>query len=435
MSEVRPARPIQRVLVGCAGELGARIVHAVESGGMEAVAAFDDRTAGAPHLDAAAYAVHLPGSTPFADPLSLVTAAMDSGSDAVHPGIGGLARSGAFARSVESMGLAFVGPRADHLDRFADRTVSRAAARDAGLEVIPCSAALVEPEDVVAAVERFGVPCALRPARRGGGPAMRFGDLVEATARAKLGFGAPVLVERSLERPRHVVVVVVGDGEGNAIHVGLHERSVGDGRRVLMRECPAPALGPEPAARLGAAAAEFLASIDYLGVGGVEFLVGPDGRAWFTDVDAGLPEGFGMHDAVHGIDLVQAQVALASGEALGWSQDEIGSHGHALEIVVTAVGPGTLEVFRPGGGGDDAVVIVTGYAEGAAVDPAVDAVLVRARVTAPTRHAALVRAKAVVEATRIEGVPCDLDRVRSVLVRRDTWEGDTWVGMLDVGEC
>ncbi len=421
-------RPIQRVLVGCRGDVGARIVHAIEALGIEAVAAYDDAEPEAPHIDAAAYAVHVSGVDPWRDPMSLVSAAMDSGADAIHPGIVGLARSGEFARIVQNVGLAWIGPRAEHLEDFADRGIARARARDAGLEVIPSSPSLEDADEVVAWIERFGAPVVLRPSRRGGGPAMRFESTAAAIARVRLGLGAAIVVERGIADARHVVFVVVGDGEGNAVHVGEHERSVGDGFGVLLRECPSPGVDAARRNAVGCAAADFVAAFDYLGVGGVEFLVGTDGLAWFIDFDPGLPEGFGLHDAVYGVDLVQAQVALAGGEDLGWSQEDIEPGKYAVELLVCATGPGVIERISFGEGAD----VSTRCAVGMAVEPALDPVIARVRVTGPSRHSALVRAKAVVERADIEGLPTNLPRLASLLGRREVWDGATRVGLIDL---
>jgi acetyl/propionyl-CoA carboxylase alpha subunit len=417
----QPARPIQRVLVGCRGDVAARIVGAVERAGLEAVAAYTDRDANGAHLDLAAYAVRImsPGpGDPWRDQARLVGAALDSGADAVHPGIVGLARDAEFARSVLSVGLAWVGPDADHLELFEDIPDTRARARDGGLEVIPTSAVIESAEEAVPWLDRFGVPLVMRSPRRGSWRPRRLATRAEARRNFASAPG-PFLLERGLPGARNVIVLVIGDGEGNAIHLGEHERVRYMRNRIVFRDCPSTGLSPEQRDKLGTAAAEFVSGFCYRGVGGVEFLVGADGHAWFVDFDPGLPEGYGLHDAVYGVDLVSAQIQLAAGEDLGWDQAEIEPKGHTVELLLLAEGAGRVQSLEfPEG-----ILVSTALTEGSVVAPKDDPVLARIRVSAPTRHAALVRARGALTRTVLHGVPTNLASLVAMLGERAIWEG------------
>jgi acetyl/propionyl-CoA carboxylase alpha subunit len=417
-------RPITRVLVADRGEVGARLVRAVEAAGLESVAVFSDADADAPYLDEAAFAVHIPHSgpgDPYLDAVGLVTAALDSGADAVHPGFRGLARSEVFARTVHNVGLTWLGPRIDDLAWTLDRARARARARDAGLEILPSSPLLHDVADVAGWCERFGFPVVVRPGVRGAARSAVVHDL--GSAQRALGAAGEVgaFVERALAEARHVAVIVVGDGAGNAVHVGEHESSILGPAGVRLRECPSAGVDAALREKIGMGAADFVAAWRYFGAASVHFLIGPDGRPWFLDVDPGLPDGFALHDLVYGTDLVGAQVSLAAGEELGWDQEEIAATGAAAEVSIALRGRGRLKAFRfPHPEMLEAIV-----AEGQRVDPVHHAVLARVRVHGPSRHAALVQLRAQLEAAEIGGVDTDLGECVAMLADRALWEGRT----------
>ncbi len=423
---VSDVRPIQRVLVADRGEVGVRLLRVLEANGLEGIAVFSDADADAPWLDSAAYAVRIPPSPsgtldPYMDPAGIVSAALDSGADAVHPGLHGLARSADFARTLHNVGLMWLGPRLDDLTWTVDRVLARARAREAGLEILPSSPLLFDPDAVEAWCERFGFPMVIRPGRR---LAMRSRVVHDrSSARRAVAEAAEVGVfaERALPEARHVAVVVVGDGYGNAVHVGEHELSLLGPAGVRLRECPSAGVDGALRARIGQGAADFLAASRYFGVGAVHFLIGGDGLAWFLDVEPGLPEGFALHDKVYGVDLVGAQVALASGEELGWDQDDIAPDGCAAEVAIALRrrGRATRLEFA------DPACVDTAVSVGQRVDPARYPILARVRVSAPTRNAALVRLRANLEGAVVEGVETDLAACVELLADLAVWEGRT----------
>ncbi len=421
MSDVRP---ILRVLVADRGEVGARLVRAVAAAGLESVAVFSDADSDAAYLDEAAFAVHIPSTgpgDPYLDAEGLVTAALDSGADAVHPGFRGLARSEVFARTVHSVGLAWLGPRIDDLAWTLDRSRARARARDAGLELLPSSPLLHAEADLPNWCDRFGFPVVIRPGVRGAARSVVAHDL--ATARRALAAAGMVgaFVERALPEARHVAVIVVGDGAGNAIHLGEHEDSIMGPAGVRLRECPSSGVDAELREKIGMGAADFVAAWRFFGAASVHFLIGPDNVPWFLDVDPGLPEGFGLHDLVYGTDLVGAQVALAAGEELGWDQEDIRCKGAAAEVSIALKGRGRLKSFHFAN--RDAVDAIV--SEGQRVDPVHHAILARVHVHAPTRHAALVHLRAILDGATIDGVQSDLAECVEMLADRSLWEGRT----------
>lgn len=386
---------------------------------MEAVAVYRDGETRASHLAEAAWTVRIQGGQdPYADPVALLSAGLDSGADAVFPGTAVLGHSAEFAMMVMNVGMAWIGPKAEHLAALADVVSARARARGGGLEVIPGSGPLSTMEEADAWLSRLRGPLHVRSTVRGG-VAKRFEDT--ASAREWLLDGAPwpCLIERAVPGGRRVIVLVVGDGQGNAVHLGEHEVSVADGAGGWLRECPSSAVDPATRARLGAAAADACASLAWLGVCGVEMLLSPDGHAWCTDLDPAMPVGFGLHEAVCGVDLVAAQIALASGEDLGWDQAEILPTGAAVELQIRATGPGTVKGIR----GIPRGMAVAVRARGERIDPASDPVLVVLRAKAPTRQAALVRLRAALDGIVVDGVPTNREALRALFDRRDVWEG------------
>lgn len=385
---------------------------------MEAVAVYRDGESRSPHLGEAAYAVHLGSNDPQADPGRVVSAGLDAGADAVHPGPAALGRSQELARLVQSVGMAWVGARVEHLAALHDLPAARARARDGGLEVIPWVGPNHEPAEAEAALQRLGPPLLIRGLDRRG-PARRFDDLDAARAWLAAGAPWPNLVERAPKGARRVIFVVVGDGSGNAIHLGAHEASVPDGAGGWLRECPPPGLGAEWVGRVGAAAADALAALSWQGVGGVELVVAPDGGAWCTDLDPALPVGFGLHDQVYGVDLVAAQITLAAGEDLGWDQASVGARGAAVEARLAATAAGSIKGLR----GLPRSLTTATRGRGTRVDPARDPTIAVLRARGPTRHAALVRLRGALGRIEVEGVPTNLVALREVFDRRAFWDG------------
>lgn len=422
-------RTIQRVLVACRGDVGASVVASVQGAGLEAVAAYAEIDAAAPYLDEAAYAAPIsaePGLDPYIDGARMVAAALDAGADAIHPGLGDLARSSEFARMVMNVGLAWIGPSPQNLDACADRAEVRKKARELGLEVVPQSPPLESLPEGEHWIRHFGAPVFLRPADRGTGRPGRIARTLEDALALLPHFrGLSFVVERAIEPARHLLVPVLGDGQGNALALGEHERSVVDGRRIRVRECPAPGVDEAQRARHADLAKRFATALSWQQVGGVELLLGPDGVVWFHDMHPGLPGGYRLHDAVYRFDLVQAQIQLASGEDLVWDPRDMIPSRHAIELLICATDTGEIETIEFPEGVD----VATAYGPGCPVDPQRDPVLARLLVDGPTRHAALVRARAALEHVRVEGVPTDTDRLLRLLGERDMWEGRTHTGL------
>ncbi len=419
-------RTIQRVLVACRGEAGAAVARRIEASGLEAVALYADADAEDSWLDEVSYATRIAtdDGDPYQDGWKIVSAALDAGCDAVHPGTSPVATRAEHAHMVLNVGLAWIGAPPAALEACADRAEIRRRARELGLPVLASSPPLADRTEVPAWIAKLGEPARVTSARRGR-PAWHSGVAEPLDAAFERLAGDPVVVERYLPHVRHVLVGVVGDASGNVLLLGDHERSLVRDGLVRVRESPAPPLDARQRARIAEALPKLVTALGVAGVGAVELLVGEDGRWWLHDVVPALFDGFALHEEVYGLDLVHAQCRLAAGETLGWRQDEIASAGVGAELTLCATGAGELEEFSLPDGASTVRV------EGGRVDPARDPILARLVVGGPMRHALLVRARAALEHAKIVGVPHDTAALAALLADPRVWEGRTETGLFE----
>ena len=243
--------------------------------------------------------------------------------------------------------------------------------------------------------------------------------------RAIGGDPVPFHLERHVLGARHLCFAVMGDGGGAALSLGVHERTVRHDERVRLREAPVFGLAPEIEDKMADAVRRVASALGLVGVGAVEVLLGADGRWWIHDVVPSLFEGYALHEEVYGLELVHAQVRLAAGETLGWTQDEIRPAGAAVEVTIEASESGTVTGLELPEGAS------TACAEGMRVEITRDPLLARLLVTAPMRHAALVRTRAALEEVRVEGLRHDTPRMLELLGDPRAWAGAMAEGLLD----
>jgi 3-methylcrotonyl-CoA carboxylase alpha subunit len=358
----------RRVLVANRGEIAVRIIRTCKRLGIETVAVFSDADASSPHVRLADASVRL-GPPPVKDSYlnmdALAQAVRDTGAEAVHPGYGLLSENAAFARRIADAGATFIGPKPAALEAFGDKIKARAVARSVGVEPPPGTDGPIDPSDVAAlreAVERIGVPVLVKAAGGGGGIGMQLvrdpGD-VERAARAcsdrgLAAFGdARVYVEKYLEEPRHIEVQILRDRHGNGVALPERECSVQRRHQKIIEESPSPAAffrgeeGGKRRAKLFDDALRVVAAADYEGAGTVEFVAGASGELYFLEVNARLQVEHPVTEMVTGLDLVELQLKIASGEALPESARAVAS-GHAIEARVYAEDPAKGFVPQPG---------------------------------------------------------------------------------------
>jgi acetyl/propionyl-CoA carboxylase alpha subunit len=381
---------------------------------------------------------------------AIIEAARVTGADAVHPGYGFLSERASFARACEDAGLVFIGPPSSAIERMGSKVGARRLMQDAGVPVVPGEALATDTDEAwTEAAHRIGFPLLVKPSAGGGGIGMKAvrdpGTLADAVAQARrealAAFGdATLYVERLVERPRHVEIQVVADAQGHAVHVFERECSVQRRHQKMIEESPCLALSPALRARMGDAAVTAARAIGYRNAGTVEFLLEADGdeaRFYFLEMNTRLQVEHPVTELVAGVDLVQAQLRIASGEPLPWSQAALRQRGHAIECRVYAEDPaagflpqsGAILLYRePQGPG---VRVDSGVTEGSQVPVYYDPLLAKLIVWAETREAARRRALAALEHYVILGIRTNLAFLMAILEDPRFIDGSVDTGFLE----
>lgn len=444
---------IRRVLIANRGEIAIRIHHACFEAGIDTVAVYSDADADAPHVQAADRAVRIGPTAPaesYLNIAALIGAARATECDAIHPGYGFLSERSTFARACEEAGIIFIGPSADTIDRMGSKVGSRELMERAGVPVVPgATPADQSNEGVLAAVRSIGFPCLVKASAGGGGKGMRIlrsetgaGEAIEGARReAQAAFGDGTLyVERLIERPRHVEIQIFGDSHGNVVHLFERECSVQRRHQKVIEESPSPALTPELRTRMGEAAVAAARAVNYRNAGTVEFLLegsGADAKFYFLEMNTRLQVEHPVTEAVTGLDLVRAQLQIASGGRLPWTQPGLAQRGHAIECRIYAENPandflpqaGRLLVYRrPSGPG---VRIDDGVIEGGEVPVAYDPLLAKLIVHAENRDAAIDRAIAALRQYAVLGIRTNIPFLLRVLRHPAFRSGDVHTGFID----
>jgi acetyl-CoA/propionyl-CoA carboxylase biotin carboxyl carrier protein len=419
------------VLIANRGEIAVRVARTVHALGLRSVAVFADDDAGAVHVDACDVAVRV-GS--YLDGAELLAAAARAGARAVHPGYGFLSENAEFAAAVLAAGLVWIGPPPAAIAAMGDKARAKALAREAGVPVL---------EDVpVAAVRSFGFPVMVKAVAGGGGKGMRVvraegelaGALDAARREAQAAFGdGRLLVERFLERPRHLEVQVLADRYGTCVHFGERECSLQRRHQKVVEEAPSPVVDPARRAELGTAAVALARACGYEGAGTVEFIAeGAD--FWFLEMNTRLQVEHPVTELVYGVDLVELQLRVAAGERLAPASPRE-PDGHAVEARIYAEDPaagflpatGTVRAYRePAGARVD-----SGIRLGSEVGTAYDPLLAKVVVHGPDRATALRRLDRALSELEVLGVATNAAFTRALLARDDVQAGDQDTGLLE----
>jgi acyl-CoA carboxylase subunit alpha len=343
---------IRKVLVANRGEIARRVLRTVRGMGKGAVAVYSDADARAPHVAEADEAVRI-GPAPSGESYlaidNLLAAARATGADAVHPGYGFLAENAAFAERCAAAGLTFIGPPPAAIRAMGSKIEAKRIMAAAGVPVIPgVSGAGLDDDALVRATAAIAFPLLVKASAGGGGKGMRVaqdaGELPAALAAARReargAFGDDtLLVERYVERPRHVELQIFADTQGNVVHLFERECSIQRRYQKVIEEAPSPAVNAALRARMGAAAVTAAKAIGYVGAGTVEFVLGPDGTFYFLEVNTRLQVEHPVTEMVTGLDLVRLQIEVAEGRPLPFAQDAIRLDGHAIEARLYAEDP------------------------------------------------------------------------------------------------
>ncbi|SDO07051.1 acetyl-CoA/propionyl-CoA carboxylase, biotin carboxylase, biotin carboxyl carrier protein [Actinacidiphila guanduensis] len=439
------------VLVANRGEIAVRVMRTLRELGVRSAAVFTDADADARHVREADAAVRVDSYLSAAE---LVRAARAAGAEAVHPGYGFLAENAGFARACAQAGLVFIGPPAEAIEVMGDKIRAKQTVRAAGVPVVPGSSGSgLSDEELAAAAREIGMPVLLKPSAGGGGKGMRLvrdaGLLAEEIAAARReargSFGDDtLLVERWVDRPRHIEIQVLADGHGNVVHLGERECSLQRRHQKLIEEAPSVLLDPATRAAMGEAAVQAAKSCGYTGAGTVEFIVpGADPSAYFfMEMNTRLQVEHPVTELVTGLDLVEWQLRVACGEALPFGQEEVRLTGHAVEARVCAeaarAGGGrldflpsagtVLELREPSGAG---VRVDSGLAPGTEVGTAYDPMLAKVIAYGPDRATALRRLRAALGGTVVLGLETNTGFLRRLLEHPAVESGELDTGLID----
>ncbi len=362
---------IRKVLVANRGEIAVRIIRACQELGIRTVAAYStaDRDSLAVRLaDEAVCIGPPPPAKSYLNAPALISAALVSGCDAIHPGYGFLSENPYFAEMCADCKLTFIGPPPEPIRLMGDKAIGRETMRKAGVPTVPGSDGEIRSlEEAIDIARQIGYPVLLKPSGGGGGRGMRVAydesDLQRAfpTARAEaeaaFGNGA-LLLEKYLTRVRHVEVQVLADQYGNAIHLGERDCSAQRRHQKIVEEAPSPAVTPELRARMGADAVRGITAIGYVNAGTLEFLLDENGNYYFIEMNTRIQVEHPVTEQVTGVDLVRWQLLIASGERLTLRQEDIRITRHAIECRINAEDPerdflpasGEVEFYLPPGG-------------------------------------------------------------------------------------
>jgi acetyl-CoA carboxylase biotin carboxylase subunit len=429
-----------KILIANRGEIALRVMRACRELGIATVAVHSTADENAMHVRLADESVCI-GPPPARDSYlsipAIVSACEITGAEAVHPGYGFLSENARFAEILAEHRITFIGPSPEHIRLMGDKIEAKKTAKALGIPVVPGSEGGVRNvAEAVAIARSIGYPLLVKATAGGGGRGMKVARteaemekaMLTAQAEAKAAFGNDeVYIEKFLDRPRHIEIQVLGDGEGNAVHLGERDCSLQRRHQKVWEEAHSPALNSSQRAAIGERVAHACAKLGYAGVGTVEFLY-EDGEFYFIEMNTRLQVEHPVTEMLTGLDLVQEQIRIAAGAPLGRTQDDISFTGHAIECRINAENPKT---FVPSPGRVDAVHVPGGlgvridsaiYA-GYNIPPYYDSLIGKLIVFGKTRNECLMRLKRALGEYVIEGVDTTIPLFQRLLQQQDIMNG------------
>ena len=429
----------EKILIANRGEIALRIHRACREMGIRTVAVHSEADANAMHVRLADEAVCI-GPARSADSYlnkpALISAAIITGADAIHPGYGFLSENADFAEMVEKHGITFIGPSVEQMRLMGDKITARKAAKEAGLPITEGSPALETVEDARHWANEIGYPVIIKAKDGGGGKGMKiaFGDddieeaYTMAKAEAKAAFPSDVVyMEKYLQHPRHIEMQVLADKYGNVVHLGERDCSIQRNNQKVIEESPSPALNESQRREIGEIVRKAIAKIGYCNAGTLEFLY-ENGKFYFMEMNTRLQVEHPVTEAITGIDIVKEQIRIAAGAQLGYTQDDIKFNGHAIECRINAEDPATFapcpgkieEWHAPGGLG---VRVDSEIYSGYSIPPFYDSMIAKLIVHAGTRNAALMRLRRALEEFVIMGVKTTIPLHQDIIAQPEYLDG------------
>lgn len=433
----------RRILIANRGEIALRIIRSCRELGIETVAIYSEADRDSLHVRMADQAVCVgpgPSARSYLNIPNILSAAVLTEVDAIHPGYGYLAERAHFADMCATHGIKFIGPSVETIERMGDKAVAKRMMQEAGVPVIPGSEQAVETEEeAIALAEEIGYPIMLKAAAGGGGKGMRLvadrDELLRAwpvaRGEAQAAFGDDRLyMERFIESPRHIEVQILADEHGNVIHLGERECSIQRRHQKMIEEAPSAVIDPDLRRRMGEAAVAGARAAGYFNAGTMEFLVDRSGNFYFMEMNTRIQVEHPVTEMVTGVDIVKEQILIAAGEPLSYKQEDIHWQGHAIECRINAEDPD--KDFRPSPGvitfyhapGGPGIRIDSAAYTGLEVSPFYDSMIAKVIAYGADREEAIRRMEGALDELTIEGIKTNIDFHRAVLANERFRRGE-----------
>lgn len=440
----------EKILIANRGEIAVRIIRACRNMGIQSVAVYSKEDQNSLHTQLADQRICIgegPAKNNYLNMDQLITAAINTGADAIHPGYGFLSENSEFVRRCKENGIAFIGPDADVIDRMGNKSHARKTMMDAGVPVVPGTREPVYDAETGKKLAReIGYPVIIKASSGGGGKGMRvatsedefefeFGLAQRESANA---FGDDTMyIERYIEKPRHVEIQIMADSFGHVVALGDRDCSVQRNHQKLIEESPSPAITDETRAEMNRCAILAAKTVQYTNAGTIEFIVDPQGHFYFMEMNTRIQVEHGVTEMVTGTDLIIEQIRVAAGEPLSFTQEEVKPRGHAIECRINAEipeknfmpSPGVVKhLHLPAGNG---VRVDTGLYTGYRIPSEYDSMIAKVIVHAPTREAALMKMRSALNEMLVVGVETNLDFQYQIIKHPVFAEGKADTGFIE----
>ncbi len=441
----------KKILIANRSEIALRVIRACKELGVATVAVYSEADRDSLHARMADQAVCIgpaASSESYLKMSNIISAALTTGAEAIHPGYGFLAENAAFARAVADSGLVFIGPTPDAIERMGDKSVARETMMQAGVPCVPGSDGAVDSvAEALVFAREVGFPVLIKASAGGGGKGMRVAkdeaelehNFTAAKTEAAAAFGNDtVYIEKYLTRPRHIEFQVLADTHGNAVHLFERDCSIQRRHQKLIEEAPSPALTPELRAAMGEAALKAVRAVDYVNAGTVEFLLDTDGKFFFMEMNTRVQVEHPVTEQISGVDIIKEQLLIATGAPMKHrNQDEIVLRGHAIEFRINAEDPahnfrphpGDISIWNPPGG--FGVRIDSHVYSGYRVPATYDSLLGKLIVWGETRDEAVARARRALDEFIVVGIPTTIPFHQAVIETEAFKSGDVYTDFVD----
>lgn len=443
----------KKILIANRGEIALRIIRTCRELGIKTVAVYSQADQEALHVQLAdeAYCIGPTSSREsYLNMTNIISVAMITGCEAIHPGYGFMAENADFAEVCASCDIVFIGPSARAIETMGDKARARETMRSANVPIVPGSDGLIENyEEALKLAETIGYPVIIKASAGGGGKGMRIAwgqdelknaiGMAQQEAETAFGNGG-VYLEKYLEEPRHIEIQIMADSHGNVVHLGERDCSIQRRHQKLIEEAPSPAIDPEVRAQMGQAAILAARAVDYVTAGTVEFLLDKHNNFYFMEMNTRIQVEHPVTEYVTGIDLIKEQIMAAAGMPLSISQDDIEINGWSIECRINAEdsernfmpSPGRISFYLPPGG--FGVRIDSAVYQGYEISPFYDSMIAKVIVHGKTREEAIARMHRALSEFRIEGVKTTIPFHLRLLENRYFISGDFNTKFLEIHE-